>query len=156
MKTVHYMLQPFVVLSACRFYIKFFQIFQWRLFCMQVKLVSVLENKKQLIRIRVCGKKTASSQTDGDGKRRTDDYKLVLYADNFDFKALKLPLKIRDIYKIERKKPIDFSVACYGDKKKYPLYVLKKVVKINMLIYSCMSYISSWKETFLSSLFTSL
>ena len=67
MKTVHYMLQSFVVLSACRFYIKFFQIFQWRLFCMQVKLVLVLENKKQLIRIRVCGKKTASSQTDGDG-----------------------------------------------------------------------------------------
>ena len=35
---------PIVALSDCRFYIKFFRVFPWRLFCMQVKLVSALEN----------------------------------------------------------------------------------------------------------------
>ena len=44
-----------------------FQVFQWRLFCMEIKLASALENKKQLIRIRVCRKSTTSAQTDGHG-----------------------------------------------------------------------------------------
>ena len=58
---------PIVVLSACRFYMKFFQVFPWRLFYMQIKLVLALENKEQLIHFRVCGKSTTSAQTEGDG-----------------------------------------------------------------------------------------
>ena len=33
--------------SVCRFYMKFFQVFPWRLFSMQAKLVSALEIKEQ-------------------------------------------------------------------------------------------------------------
>ena len=44
---------------------------------MQAKLVSVLENKEQLIRFRVYGKSATSAQTDSDGYRQTDRYTLV-------------------------------------------------------------------------------
>ena len=40
-----------VVLSVHRFYMKFFRVFPWQLFCMQVKFISPLENKEQIIRI---------------------------------------------------------------------------------------------------------
>ena len=46
---------------------------------MQVKLISPLENKAQVIRFRVYGKSVTSAQTDEDGKRRTDRYTLVFY-----------------------------------------------------------------------------
>ena len=36
---------PIVALKTCRFNMKFLQVFQWRLFCIQVKLVSVLKTK---------------------------------------------------------------------------------------------------------------
>ena len=52
-----------VVLSVCRFYVKFFEVFLWQLLCMQVKLISPLENKEQLIRFRVYGKIATSAQT---------------------------------------------------------------------------------------------
>ena len=51
---------------ASRFHMKFFWVFPWRLFCMLVKLISSLENKKQLISFRVYGKIATSAQTDGD------------------------------------------------------------------------------------------
>ena len=56
-----------VALSICRFYMTFFWLFLWRLFCMQVKLVSPLGNKEQLICFMVYGKSATSAQTDGDG-----------------------------------------------------------------------------------------
>ena len=43
-----------------------FRVFPLQLFCMQVKLISPLENKEQLIRFRVCGKSATSAQTEGD------------------------------------------------------------------------------------------
>ena len=55
------------VLSACRFYMKFFRFFPWQLFCMQVKLISPLETKEQLIRFKVYGKIATSAQTNGGG-----------------------------------------------------------------------------------------
>ena len=58
---------PIVVLSVCRFYMKFFRVFPWRLFYMQGKLVSALETKEQLICFRVSGKTATSTQTDGEG-----------------------------------------------------------------------------------------
>ena len=46
---------------------KFFRVFPWRLFCMQVKLVSALKNEEQLISFRVYEKSATSAQMDGDG-----------------------------------------------------------------------------------------
>ena len=59
---------PCLALSSCRFYMTFFRVSPWRLFYMQVKLVSALKNKEQLIRFRVYGKSATSAQTDGDGQ----------------------------------------------------------------------------------------
>ena len=47
---------PVVALSASRFYMTFFRVSPWCLFCRQVELVSALENKEQLICFRVHGK----------------------------------------------------------------------------------------------------
>ena len=55
---------PIVVLSACIVYMKFPWVFLGRLLCMQGKLVSALENKKQLIRFRVYGKSATNEQTE--------------------------------------------------------------------------------------------
>ena len=66
-----------VAVSACKFCMKLFQVFPCRLFCKQVKLVSVLENKEQLICFGVYGKSATSAQTDGDGQQQTDRYTLV-------------------------------------------------------------------------------
>ena len=55
-----------------------------------------------------------------------------------DFKDIKLPVKVRDIRKIEKKKkkiPIAISVFGFGNKEKYPVYVLKNLFKKNMFIY---------------------
>ena len=46
---------------------KFFQGFPEQLFCMQVQLISPLENKEQLIRFRLYGKFVTCAQTDGEG-----------------------------------------------------------------------------------------
>ena len=45
---------------------KFFQVSPWRLFSMQVKLVSSPDNKEQIIRFRVYRKSETSAQTDRD------------------------------------------------------------------------------------------
>ena len=41
-------------------------------------------------------------------------------------KLLKFPVKIRDIYKIEKKNSIGISVFDYENKEKHPIYVSKK------------------------------
>ena len=53
-----------------------------------------------------------------------------------NFEDIKFPVKTRHIHKIEKKKKrIGISVFGYESKVKYPIYVSKNVVKINMLIY---------------------
>ena len=54
-------------LKPNRFYMKFFQASPWRLFYTQVKLVSALGNKEELIGFRVYRKSATSAQTSGDG-----------------------------------------------------------------------------------------
>ena len=53
----------------------------------------------------------------------------------FDFKDIKFPVKVRDIHKIEKKNSIGISVFGYKNKEKHPIYVLKNVLKKNLLIY---------------------
>ena len=45
---------------------------------------------------------------------------------NLDFKDIKFPVKIRYIYKIEKKNSIDVIVFGYENKEKHPIYVSKK------------------------------
>ena len=42
-----------------------------------------------------------------------------------DFKDVRFPVKIKDIYKIYKKKFIRISVFGYQDKEKYQIYLLK-------------------------------
>ena len=42
-----------------------------------------------------------------------------------DFKDVRFPVKIKDIYKIYKKKFIRISVFGYEDKEKYQIYLLK-------------------------------
>ena len=91
-----------------------------------------------------------------------------------NFKDIKLPVKIRDIHKIEKAISIAISVFRIGNKEKYPAYVLKTCFKENALIYHwwekkakgtiflwktvmrfVWSYFSPWKKKFLLLLFTS-
>ena len=48
---------------------------------------------------------------------------------------MKFPVKTRGIHKIEKKNSVSVSDFGYEKKVKYPVYVSKSVVKINMLIY---------------------
>ena len=48
------------------------------------------------------------------------------FAKKSDFKGIKLPVKIRDIYKIGKKNSIVFIVTGYENKEKNPIYVSKK------------------------------
>ena len=48
------------------------------------------------------------------------------FAKKLDFKDIKFPVKIRDIYKIEKKNSIGISVFGYENKEKHPIYVSKK------------------------------
>ena len=57
------------------------------------------------------------------------------FAKSLDFKDIKFPVKIRDVHKISKKNSINISVFVSKGKKKYPVCVLKNIVKINMLIY---------------------
>ena len=43
-----------------------------------------------------------------------------------DFKDINIPVKVRDIHKIERKNFIGICVFHYKDKEKYPVFVPKK------------------------------
>ena len=47
----------------------------------------------------------------------------------------KFPVKIRDIHKIEKKNSINNSIFGDQQKVKYPTYMSKNIVKINMLIF---------------------
>ena len=57
------------------------------------------------------------------------------FAKSLDFKDIQFLLKTRDIRKIEKENCIGNSVFDYENKVKYPFYVSKNVVKINILIY---------------------
>ena len=54
---------------------------------------------------------------------------------NLDFKDIKFPVKIRYIYKIEKKNSVDVIVFGYENKEKHPIYVSKNVMKKRLLIY---------------------
>ena len=56
-----------IVVSVCRFYMKFLRVFPWQMFCMEVQLISPLESKEQLICFRVYAKSATYAQRDGDG-----------------------------------------------------------------------------------------
>ena len=49
-----------------------------------------------------------------------------IFAKKVDFKEIKFPVKVRDIYKIEKKNSIDISVFGYENKEKHPTFVWKK------------------------------
>ena len=48
------------------------------------------------------------------------------FVKNFDFKHIKLPVKIRDIHKIEKKNSICISIFGYESKENHSIYVSKK------------------------------
>ena len=53
----------------------------------------------------------------------------ITKAKTLDFKDTNIPLKIRDIHKIEKKNSIGISIFGYENKEKYPLYLSKKYCK---------------------------
>ena len=58
------------------------------------------------------------------------------FAMRLDLKDIKFPEKaIETFTKLKKKYSIGISVFGYENKVKYPIYVSKNVVKINMLIY---------------------
>ena len=58
------------------------------------------------------------------------------FARVLDFKDIRFPVKIRDIYKIEKTNSIAVSVFGYENKEKYPIHVSKKWKKCEKtLIY---------------------
>ena len=57
------------------------------------------------------------------------------FAKRLDLKDIKIPVKITDIHKIEKKNSIGISVLGYENKEKHPIYVSKKCCEKNMLIY---------------------
>ena len=52
-----------------------------------------------------------------------------------NFKDIKFPVKIKNIHKIEKTNAIGISVFGYENKEKHTVYVSKKYVKKNILIY---------------------
>ena len=48
------------------------------------------------------------------------------FAKRLDFKDIKIPVKIIDIHKIEKKNTIDISVFGCENQEKYPIYVSKQ------------------------------
>ena len=57
------------------------------------------------------------------------------FAKRLDFKYIKVSVKIRDIYRIEKKNSIVISVFAYNKKKNIQSMYQKNIVKKNMLIY---------------------
>ena len=57
------------------------------------------------------------------------------FARELDFKDIQFPIKIRNIHKIEKENCIAVSVFGYENKEKYPIYVSKKKLLKDMLIY---------------------
>ena len=56
------------------------------------------------------------------------------FAKMLDFKGKKLPFKVRDIHKIEKRNSIGIIVFGYENKEKHPIYVSKKCCEKKMLI----------------------
>ena len=48
------------------------------------------------------------------------------FAKKVDFKGTKFPVKVKDIYKVEKKNSISISVFGYENKEKHPNYISKK------------------------------
>ena len=87
---------------------------------------------------------------------------------------VKFPGKARHVHEIEKKNSIDISVFGYENKGKYPIYVLKKMLRRQSCWFiidrrkkqkalcsyqrfeyvHVWSYITLWKKTFLLLLFT--
>ena len=62
------------------------------------------------------------------------------FAKKLDSKDMKLPVKIRDIHKIEKKNFSGISVFGYEDKKQYPIYVPRKCCEdkcVDCMFLSC-------------------
>ena len=57
------------------------------------------------------------------------------FAKKLDFKGIKFPVKIRNIYKIEKIILLALVFIGYENKEKHPIYVSQNVVKKNILIY---------------------
>ena len=57
------------------------------------------------------------------------------FAKRLDFKYIKVSVKIRDIYRIEKKNSIVISVFADNKKKNIQSMYQKNIVKKNMLIY---------------------
>ena len=51
------------------------------------------------------------------------------FATKFVFINIKRPVKVRDIYKIERNNSIGISAFGYQNREKYPIYVSQSVAK---------------------------
>ena len=48
------------------------------------------------------------------------------FAKNLHFKGIKLPVKVRDMHKTEKKYSFGINVFGYGNKEKHPIYVSRK------------------------------
>ena len=57
------------------------------------------------------------------------------FAKKLDFEDIKFPVKVRHIYKFEKKNSISISAFANKNKEKHPIYVSTKVEKKIMLIY---------------------
>ena len=51
------------------------------------------------------------------------------FANRLDFKDINIPVKVRDILKIEKKNSVGVSVFGYENKEKHPIYVSKQCCK---------------------------
>ena len=58
-----------------------------------------------------------------------------LFGDKSEFEDIKRLVKIKDIYKVEKKNSIRISVVSHESKEKCPIYVSKNALKKNILIY---------------------
>ena len=59
------------------------------------------------------------------------------FAKKLDFKDIKLPVKVREIHKIEKRILLELVVLVTKIKKKIQSMYQKNVVKKNLLIYYC-------------------
>ena len=59
------------------------------------------------------------------------------FAKKLDFKDMKLPVKVREIHKIEKRILLELVVLVTKIKKKIQSMYQKNIVKKNLLIYYC-------------------
>ena len=55
----------------------------------------------------------------------------MILRENIEFKDIRLPVKIRDIHKIEKENYISISVFAYENRAKFSIYVSKNTFKKN-------------------------